>query len=266
MTSWTHATNSRKKFQDAVSNSSLSAIECDVLMSNDHSNTSEPILAHPPARDGDLTVAMMFQLILGPKEEGGEKNLRKHLKLDFKEISALEPTLDLLYDSYFTNQFRNEIILNADILAGPGFSANDPSIVPACEFLPICLDYIRRLKTKNSELLFGLSLGFKCNWQTEEGYLKFQVSQMSEILHKYQLAVSNQLGIRIILALNARQLVKSLPVFDEFLREHPESNILAWTGSGEPPIPIAQVDQIREHYKSKQMESIIEFDCCTTSE
>lgn len=264
MTSWTHATNSRKRFEDAVSNSSVSAIECDVLMSNDHGNKSEPILAHPPSRESDLTVPLMLRLVLAPDGGDGKETLRKHLKLDFKEISALKPTLDLLSDSTFTNEFRNEIILNADILAGPGFGGNDPSIVPACAFLEVCLDYIRRLKAKNSEILFGLSLGFKCNWQTEEGYLVSQVSKMSELVHICQLSTSNEFGIRIVLALNARQLLKSLPVFDEFLREHPETNILAWTGNGEPSIPNAHIDEIRKYYQSKQMENRIEFDCRTT--
>lgn len=237
-----------------------------MLMSNDGSNKSEPILSHPPSRESDLTVATMLKILLAPGGDDRKGSLRKHLKLDFKEISAVKPTLDLIYNSDFTNEFQNEIILNADILSGPGFDSEDAAIVPAGEFFEICLDYIRRLKAKNSKILFGLSLGFKSNWRAEEGYLVSQVSQMSELVHQYRLTASNELGIRIILALNARQLFKTLPAFDEFLIEHPESTVLAWTGSGEPSIPKVQVDQIRDFYEFKKMKSRIEFDCCMTSE
>ena len=258
MTSWAHAVNSRSKFEEAIQSPSVSAIECDVLMCSDH--PSEPILAHPPSRESDLTVALMLRLILGPQIYG-KGNLRKHLKLDFKEIPALRPTLDLLSNFDFTNTFHNEIILNADILSGPGFDNNDPSIVSSSIFLETCLDYIQQLKMKNSKILFAFSLGFKCNWQAKEGYLATQVSQMTELVHRYQLARSN-IGVKVILALNARLLGKNLPVFDPFLIEYPESTILAWTGSGEPSIPRLAIDEIRDYYKSKKMENRIEFDCC----
>lgn len=258
MTTWAHATNSRKKFEEAISNSSVSAIECDVLMSSGH--PSEPILAHPPSRESCLTVALMLRLMTPQK--GGKGNLRKHLKLDFKEIPALKPTLDLISNLDFTNTFQNEIMLNADILPGPGFDKNDPSIVSSSIFLETCLDYIQQLKVKNPNILFSFSLGFKCNWQAKEGYyLATQVSEMTELVHHYRLA-STKVGVKVILALNARLLGKSLPVFDAFMTEYPESTILAWTGSGEPSIPRLVIDEIRDYYKSKKMENRIEFDCC----
>jgi len=250
---WTHATNSRNEFGEAVSNSSVSAIECDIIMSSNH--PSEPILAHPPCRESDLTVNRMLRLIMAPQKDE-KNNLRKHLKLDFKEIQALEPTLDLILNSDFTNTLKKEIILNADILSGPGFDINDHSIVSPSTFIETCLNYIQLLRAKNSQFLFGFSLGFKCDWQSEEGYLSTQVSQMSDLISHYQLASRNS-GVRVILALNARQLVKSLPVFDECLRDYPESTILAWTGSGEPSIPKHDVDKISDYMKNR-----VEFDCC----
>jgi len=255
---WAHATNSLNEFEEAVSSSSVSAIECDIIMSNNH--PPEPILAHPPCRESDLAVRRMLRLIMAPQKDE-KNNLRKHLKLDFKEIEALEPTLDLILNSAFTNTLRKDIILNADILSGPGIDLNDHSIVPPSAFIETCLDYIQRLRAKNPEILFGFSLGFKCDWQSMEGYLSTQVSQMSDLVGCYQLASSNS-GIKVILALNARQLGKSLLVFDEFLRDYPKSTILAWTGSGEPPIPKREVRKISDYYESKMMRDKIEFDCC----
>lgn len=255
---WAHATNSLNEFEEAISSSSVSAIECDIIMSSDH--PPEPILAHPPCRESDLTVRRMLRLIVAPQKDE-KSNLRKHLKLDFKEIEALEPTLDLILNSDFKNSLRKDIILNADILSGPGFDLNDCSIVPPSTFIETCLVYIQRLREKNPEIKFGFSLGFKCDWQSTEGYLSAQVSQMSDLVGRYQLASSN-FGVKVILALNARQLGKSLLVFDEFLREYPTSTILAWTGSGEPPIPKHEVCEISDYYESKMMRDKIEFDCC----
>mmetsp|Transcript_20677 Transcript_20677/g.51335 ORF Transcript_20677/g.51335 Transcript_20677/m.51335 type:complete len:261 (+) Transcript_20677:156-938(+) len=255
---WAHATNSRNEFEEAVASTSVKAIECDIMMNRNH--PPEPILSHPPSRKSDLMVRQMVRFIVAP-HEGEKDNLRKHLKLDFKEIEALEPTLDLILDSDFTNTLRNEIFLNADILSGPGFDEHDPSIVSPSMFLETSLSYIQRLKTKNPEILFGFSLGFKCNWKSDEGYSASQVSRMSDLVNQYQLASTNSLA-RIVLALNARQLSKSLSVFDVFLRDYPESTILAWTGSGEPAIPKHEVDKIGTYYESKMMVHRVEFDCC----
>lgn len=255
---WAHATNSRKAFEEAVASSSVSAIECDILMSNNH--RPEPILAHPPSRESDITVRQMLRFILSPLKHEKD-NLRKHLKLDFKEIEALEPTLDLILNSDFTNTSGKEIMLNADILSGPGFERNDLSILPPSIFIETCLAYIHRLSAKNPQILFGFSLGFKSDWKSEEGYSSSQVFEMSALVSQYQLA-SRDSGARVILALNARQLAKSLPVFDGFLKEYPESTILAWTGSGEPSIPQHEVDRIDNYYQSKMMKNRVEFDCC----
>ncbi len=255
---WAHATNSRNQFEEALASTSVKAIECDVMMNRD--DPPEPILSHPPSRESDLTVHQMLRLITAPhKDERG--NLKKHLKLDFKEIGALKPTLDLILDSDFTNTMRNQIFLNADILSGPGFQPNDPSIVSPSKFLELSLSSIQRLRAINPQILFGFSLGFKCDWQSEEGYSSSQVSQMSDLVDKYQLASSN-FEVRIVLALNARQLSKSLSVFDGFLTDYPESTILAWTGSGEPSIPSDEVERIRNYYASKMMSQRVEFDCC----
>lgn len=250
---WAHATNSYKQFKDAVHSSTIEAIECDVMMNNEH--PAKPILSHPPSRESDITVSQMLELQIDKKD----KCLKKHLKLDFKEIEALEPTLDQIFKADFTNELGKEIFLNADILAGPGFAPNHPSIVSPSDFLGTCLDYIQRLKKKDPKMMFGFSLGFKADYKSEEGYLTSQVLQMANLVGHYNIASSDA---RIILALNARQLSKSLLVFDAFLSAYPGSTILAWTGSGEPPIAADEIQRITNYYESKHMRDKIEFDCC----
>ena len=255
---WAHATNSRDQFEEAVSSSSVSAIECDVLMSSNQ--PSKPILAHPPSKESDISVESMLRFVLA-SGKNEKKNLRKHLKLDFKEIEALRPTLDLILNSDFTNTLEKNIFLNADILPGPGYEKDDSSILDPSIFTQTCLDYIQRFKVKNPKVLFGFSLGFKCNWKSEEGYLPMQVSQMTELVNRYQLS-SSGFGTKVILALNARQLYKSLNCFDEFLRKYPDSTILAWTGSGEPPISKHQIHKISKYYELKNTKDRVDFDCC----
>ena len=69
---------------------------------------------------------------------------------------------------------------------------------------------------------------------------------------------------RVILALNARLLHRSLSTFDSFLSKYSTSSILAWTGSGEPPILRSEVERIALHFTQQGMQHSIEFDChCT---
>ncbi len=84
---------------------------------------------------------------------------------------------------------------------------------------------------------------------------------MKEITERYIVAPGKQLGVGFVLALNARLLVKDPSVFDSFLEEIPQANILAWTGSGEPSIPQNEVDEIRAYYAATGRANRIEFDC-----
>jgi hypothetical protein len=114
------------------------AIEADILLGMDTGkvggNTTrlcvEPIMAHPPDRTSDLSFAHFMALAL--------KNtaLQKHIKLDFKEIEAVQPCLDTLntLPIYPNGKF---IFLNADIIPGPGRSNEDISCSGSPIFGPV---------------------------------------------------------------------------------------------------------------------------------
>jgi hypothetical protein len=70
----------------------------------------------------------------------------------------------------------------------------------------------------------------------------------------------------LVLALNARLLAKKMNAFDVFLEEFPKSQILAWTGSGEPKIPKSVVEKLEDYYATKGMGERIGFDCDTSEE
>ena len=158
---------------------------------------------------------------------------------------------------------KKKIFLNADILAGPG-RRDSPPTIPASTFLESCLGYTTSFQKQKSELIFAFSLGYTCDYSNDEGYLeKEDVAAMASLVEKYLLVTSS---VEIVLALNARLLHKSLTVFDSFLSNYPSITILAWTGSGEPPIDGLTIDEIRRYYSTKNMEQRIDFDCDITVE
>jgi len=65
----------------------------------------------------------------------------------------------------------------------------------------------------------------------------------------------------LVLALNARCLAINPGPFHDFLSMFPRSSILAWTGSGEPCIPIASIESIRKYFEEQGMGDRISFDC-----
>jgi hypothetical protein len=65
----------------------------------------------------------------------------------------------------------------------------------------------------------------------------------------------------IVLALNARVLCLSPRVFDPFLSEFEGSQLLCWTGTGEPPIFRSEVEGLSEGFQQNQLGERIGFDC-----
>lgn len=72
-------------------------IEADIVLgtlTDDPSNTVQPIMAHPPANTSDLSLDQFLTQI----QEFNAKELqnKKGVKLDFKSIDVFENSLDLL--------------------------------------------------------------------------------------------------------------------------------------------------------------------------
>lgn len=105
---WSHGVNNRAALRRALNNTFTNMIEGEVILSS----TGELIMAHPPTNTSDLTLREFVSSILnatsGPK---------RGFKLDFKEMAAVEPALNWLKT---INTNKMPIILNADIVSGPG--------------------------------------------------------------------------------------------------------------------------------------------------
>ena len=144
---WSHATNSLEQITRAAEDPSITAVECDVMLGVANESGTHfyetPILAHPPHRESDISVATLL-LRMTEKNDQGDNILRKHLKLDFKEMKAVEPSLELLKMARLSNPLGKTIFLNADVLVGPGRRKDTP--VPPNMFLETCLNHIRSSK------------------------------------------------------------------------------------------------------------------------
>ena len=107
--SWSHATNSKALLEQALADSTM-MIEADVSLGAEN----VPIMAHPPANTSDLTLQQFLESVLVSTESGKKKGI----KLDFKFLEVVEPSLRQL--DGLRDKLKMPLWLNADILQGPG--------------------------------------------------------------------------------------------------------------------------------------------------
>lgn len=233
---WAHSTCTISEMNIAMRSASVTAIEADILMGMDSSECStglqQPIMAHPPNRESDLSFCRFMRLAI---MKGA---LQKHLKLDFKEIATVGPCLDIIQNDLDFVGNNRTIFLNADILPGPGRSLDDVS-VPADQFLVQCMASVSTMTTRK----FVFSLGFTVDVCSVFGYSEMHLAAMCNLIRTHKLDQG------IVLAVNARLLVKNMRPFERFLEKFPESQILCWVGSGEPPISERKKNRIRKHFE-----------------
>ncbi|KFZ48107.1 Protein FAM151B, partial [Antrostomus carolinensis] len=80
-----------------------------------------PIMAHPPETDSDNTLQEWLNEII---------NTNKGIKLDFKSLEAVQPSLELL--EHVKQRLKRPVWINADILPGPN---GNNAVVDAKGFL-----------------------------------------------------------------------------------------------------------------------------------
>uniref|UniRef100_A0A8C3A9Y2 Family with sequence similarity 151 member B n=1 Tax=Cyclopterus lumpus TaxID=8103 RepID=A0A8C3A9Y2_CYCLU len=105
---WSHAVNSSSRLAEALTGPNH-MIEADVIIRG--RDPREPIMAHPPDTDSDITLKEWLE---------GVKDYNKGIKLDFKSLEAVSPSVILLEEVYRLNR---PVWINADILSGPGGQA-----------------------------------------------------------------------------------------------------------------------------------------------
>lgn len=200
---WAHSTNTRQCLEIALNDESINAIEADILMGialEEKATICEkspvnletvriPIMAHPPNRSSDLSLRTFLRLAL--------KQCTKHIKLDIKESQAVVATLYAVLAQIESNEHESEgghrkktIFLNADIFPGPGFRDSlDAVKVEAEPFVEACKLFQGHVKASKKAPNFdlALSLGFKVDFQSNEGYTKEDCEKMTRLVRQYRL-------------------------------------------------------------------------------
>jgi hypothetical protein len=159
---WAHAVNSQNKLKEFLKTDIL-MFEADVIMRYNR-NVTEPVMAHPPANNSDLTLKAFLNSL---------KPTRKGIKLDFKTIMALEPAMLLLQSVYDSTD--KPLWLNADILKGPGTNSGSNPPVDANDFITTCTSTY-----PNATLSLGWTTGWYAGIESE-GYTQDMVKEMERI-------------------------------------------------------------------------------------
>ncbi|XP_035279045.1 protein FAM151A [Anguilla anguilla] len=108
--SWYHSANSKSDLDKALKSTAM-VLEADVNVQgyNTANETEIPIMAHPPDVYSDNTLQEWLESVL---------NSKKGIKLDFKSIKAVLPSLEILRKRNQTG-INRPVWLNADVLRGP---------------------------------------------------------------------------------------------------------------------------------------------------
>ncbi|KAM4021937.1 protein FAM151A [Anomaloglossus baeobatrachus] len=125
LVTWYHAANNKSELQKALK-SGVMVLEADVNVEGQGTpnETDIPIMAHPPVVYSDNTLQDWLDTVL--KSSQG-------IKLDFKNIKAVGPSLDILLAKSSKTPINRPVWLNADIVAGP--NVNHEIGVNATQFL-----------------------------------------------------------------------------------------------------------------------------------
>ncbi|KAB0353421.1 hypothetical protein FD755_023875 [Muntiacus reevesi] len=112
LVTWYHAANSKEQMKAAL-RSNVMVLEADITIEGlgTVNETGVPIMAHPPAIYSDNTLEQWLEAVLASSQKG--------IKLDFKSIKAVGPSLDLLRRLTEEGKVRRPVWINADIQKGP---------------------------------------------------------------------------------------------------------------------------------------------------
>ncbi|ODN06553.1 hypothetical protein Ocin01_00137 [Orchesella cincta] len=244
---WAHAVNSHEALNQSINDPKIMMLEADILMgvhTRVHSLEMIPIMAHPPDKSSDLSFAQFLDTVLQATQT---QSHHKGIKLDFKEIEAVEPCLVMLKEKLGEDNVTPfPVFINADILMGPVDSTKKP--VDAERFISLA---------KTHAPYATISLGWTTRFgdddvaqnkgdgkQIVEGkYTKTHMKEMAVVIRKYggdpPVFSHITFPLRTSLALNS---------VDEILflqgKVRSDFSITLWTSKNDPPVDNAEVQNM----------------------
>ncbi|XP_076838310.1 protein FAM151A [Brachyhypopomus gauderio] len=209
---WYHSANSKAEMNKALQ-SGVMILEADVNIQghNTINETNIPIMAHPPDIYSDNTLEEWLDAVLKSK---------KGIKLDFKSLQALEPSLDLLRKKNETG-INRPVWLNADILPGPNVPNFWP-VVNATQFFGL-------IQTKFPDVTISpgwavLYLPFSPN----ATYTQAMVEKMyNHVRHLPQ---------KVTFPVLAVMVKNGWPHLSWLLRQSPRFSLTLWQGEENPTV------------------------------
>ncbi|XP_067838878.1 protein FAM151B isoform X2 [Heptranchias perlo] len=205
-------------------NSDAHMIEADVLFGSQGSHEGQPIMAHPPETDSDNTLHNWLNEVLQSD---------KGIKLDFKSLSAVEPSMKMLVS--MKDHLTRPVWINADILPGPNGSGT--ATIPN-EFLHTVTSYLPDVT---------LSLGWTTNWlvnQTNNGYTWEMVKEMEQICRR--------LWQPVTFPVRATLVRPSWPQLLWLLKQSERYSLTVWTGR-EDLYTVEDMLYIRENFDKSRI-------------
>lgn len=199
-------------------------IEADVILPGDGSEHGQPIMAHPPETHSDNTL----QDWLAEVTESS-----KGIKLDFKSLAAVKPSMLLLED--VKQRLQRPVWINADILPGPNGSSR---VVDAKPFVDTVTSFF-------TDVTF--SLGWTTGWHPEkvnEGYSWTMVKEMESIC--------GELSQPVTFPVRAALLSQSYSQLLWLLKKSDRYSLTIWTGKDDK-YSIEDLLYIRSHFDQKQV-------------
>ncbi|XP_078074370.1 protein FAM151A [Mustelus asterias] len=211
LVTWHHAANSKSQMEKALKGSAM-VLEADVNIEglNTLNETGIPIMAHPPDVYSDNTLQEWLDAVIRSK---------KGIKLDFKSIHAVNPSLDILVKKYNEMSFNRPVWLNADILIGP----NVPGFIQ-----PV-----------NASRFFGLIQHRFPNVILSPGWISLYLPVIATKPYTRKM-VEEMYGLvkglpqRVTFPVRAVLLKQAWPHFSWLLSQSPRYSLTLWQGSIDP--------------------------------
>lgn len=232
---WAHAVNSHQALE-AELEGPVDFLEADVSLGHVAGNEVGPpipIMAHPPKVTSDISLERWLDIVIARQSNKG-------IKLDFKSIDIVEPSLQILQRHKVKLQFP--LWLNADILPGPMNLHTTP--VSAEKFLALCEEYF-----PNATLSVGWTTYWLPGYAMKNGrYSWNHVREMSDTLKCFSNIDTTPVTfpVRGIFASRSiRQLQWLLEVF-------PQSTLTVWTGKPDN-LKLKDLTRIRESFPKSRV-------------
>ncbi|KFQ09299.1 Protein FAM151B, partial [Leptosomus discolor] len=194
-----------------------------------------PIMAHPPETDSDNTLQEWLEEIV---------NTNKGIKLDFKSLEAVRPSLELL--EHVKQRLRRPVWINADILPGPN---GTNAAVDAKGFLDIVTSFFPDIT---------LSLGWTTGWYPAKNNAVVFILGYDWVMVKEMAQVCNTLSQPVTFPVRAALVRQSISELCWLMQQSDRYSLTVWTGK-EDVYSVEDLLYIRENFdKSRVYYDILE--------